>query len=461
MFLLFVGLNVFSQQIINNDFEEWYEKFYYNEPEGGYYTSNLMAYVNAGMGNVIKTTDAVNGSYALRLETIISPSGPIQGMAFIGQPGNNGISGGMPYTDKPDSLVAFIKYNIQPNDTALIGVLLKNNGQVVGVVSQKITGVQTQYIRFSAPFTYMSPLNPDSIIVVFMSSLPGGTPVQGSYIVIDNVQLINANAQLPNNSFENWFEIKTEEAIGWESLNFLCKTIPSVTKTTDSYSGQYAMKIENVELMMGDTAGIITNGYFTYNNQFIGGGLKINANPKKLSFYYKYFPETQNDFGLVAVSLFNQGIIDTTIFGILTASYEYTYYEILFHDSISNYDTLNITLLAGMYGEQSSSLGNILIVDNFNIEYYSSSSTNELSKAVQNIIAYPNPFDSEISIFINNDFSNKFYVYVYDYTGKKVYEKFQTDNLIKITNKEVYVAGLYKVVIISKNNLYKATIIKK
>jgi len=210
--ILSISFNLNAQQIINSDFENWSQKII-NEPDS-FLTSNTM--VNTDSGNVIQVTDSYHGLFAAKIETVLSGNDTIQGMILIGTPGNQTINGGIPFTGTPDSISGYVKYDIQPNDTAFFIVAFKKDGIMIGQAVANFYGTQSTYKRFSIP-TYLIELNPpDTMVAIITSSNLDPPQIPGSTITIDSITFLHSSQQFPNQDFENWTEVETgEDPVGW------------------------------------------------------------------------------------------------------------------------------------------------------------------------------------------------------------------------------------------------------
>ena len=145
---LFVSSFSFAQQISNGGFENWTVNTLYEEPDS-FLSTNSWVYTSNGSGNVTKSTSAYHGLYAAQLTTVQTPSDTMFGGLFIGSPGNQDVNGGIPYTGQPDSISVYVKYNIQPNDTAFFIVAFKNSGNMISMAVKTFIGTQLTYKRIS------------------------------------------------------------------------------------------------------------------------------------------------------------------------------------------------------------------------------------------------------------------------------------------------------------------------
>ncbi len=139
--------------------------------------------------------DVHSGTYAIKLITKsvfgIKANGIASTATLVTTP-PYGVSGGIPYTQRPDSLVGWYKY--APASAADSGfaelVLLGANNDTIGIgrFNTPNSGV-TAYTRFSEPITYYSP---DSPVLAYwiLTSSDGVNPVVNSALFIDDIDLI-------------------------------------------------------------------------------------------------------------------------------------------------------------------------------------------------------------------------------------------------------------------------------
>ena len=291
----------FAQTVPNGGFENWYNNIYFEEPNFGI-TSNLQSYFSTQSGNVSKSTDAFDGNFAAKLTSVATPDDTLPGVIIIGTPNGSGISGGIAINVRPDSLKCYAKFNIEPNDTAVLVVGFRKFGFIdpIGFVQLKFAGVQTTYQEYKALITWVDATTvPDTLFGYFSSSNIDQNPsIPGSEIYLDNIGFTGA-VGAPSTNFETWTTVQSLEPENWWTPNFiLINQTPCVTQSADAHSGQYALKIENVLSGFGDTIGFASNGYF-FDDDF-AGGMAVVQNPVKVTGYYKYSP-VGNDTALVGI----------------------------------------------------------------------------------------------------------------------------------------------------------------
>ena len=463
--ILFFGLNVEGQNIPNSGFENWSNVQYFEDPDG-FTTTNFVSYFADGVANATKTTDSYSGSYALKLETLDTDEGPIAGAAFIGLLGNGAIIGGIPFTERPDSLTGYVKYNVAGIDTAYVAVLFKKFGAPLGICFVQLTGNQNGYQYFSQPINWLIPIiSPDTLAIGIISSTLFGVPVPGSTITVDNLQFVGANTPFPNGDFENWTEFASEEADEWVSSNIF--TLPesdlSVTKTTDSHEGSFAARIENQVTVWDDTLSFITNGTIGENGPT--GGIAVDDVPDILSGYYKYIPIGQ-DSALAGMVLYHYnttlGITET-----LDSSYiklppanQYTYFEVpVEYYTLPEPDTINIAFSAGNLDDGFVGLGSVLYIDALEITYKPHIvSVNDNMENTEPAI-YPNPVSDRLFFEFANLIHQPIEVLILNANGKLIKSK-DTSYAGKLSiDVENMNAGLYFYTINAGDKSYKGKFI--
>lgn len=404
-FAISLSLTSFSQAIQNAGFENWNNNVYYSEPDG-FSTRNIQAYFLSGQGNTTQSSDAQHASSSLRLETIVSGGDTVAGIATVGMAGPLGLYGGVPYTDMPDSLVAYVKYNVMPGDTAVFGIGFKDNGALVGQAFMQFMGSQNTWLRVSAPAQYGT-LSVDTLVAIISSSSLEINGVPGSYLMVDNVQLIGASQPFPNQSFENWTDVSVEEPDNWNTLNLfsLLGGPISVTKSTDAHGGNFAARVETIDID-GDTLGFLFNGDLAEDGPH--GGMAVNANPKKLNGFYKYTPTGLDTAlaGLVAYS-YNSTLdslipVDSALVQ-LTSTAGYTSFEVsLTYNGFPPIDTLGILFSASNALEEGfyQGVGSVLLLDDLSLEYFPAS-VEEVDNSLP-IAIYPNPVKSVLYLQYGN-----------------------------------------------------------
>jgi len=201
IFSLFYSFNIFSQtQIPNGNFETWTN----NEPT---------PWINSidALGNTIYTSiqssDAFQGNSAVKLTSQTSFSQFIPGLITLGEINfsNQTLTGGIPYSDRPDGISFFFKYEPTGTDTMMFGAFLtKLNTEnstidTIGLTGYLNSDTYSTYTEIQLPFIYQSDEIPDTLNIIFTSSGFNGNT--GSSLYLDSISMINGTIVSPTFCF--------------------------------------------------------------------------------------------------------------------------------------------------------------------------------------------------------------------------------------------------------------------
>lgn len=413
----------FTQDIPNGGFETWTPTTYFEEPNQ-YATSNSLTYLLGDTVNVTKSTDSHSGNFAARLETLALGSDTVQGLLMIGEISGQNITGGVPFNDRPDSLVGYVKYNLQGGDNLYIVCLFTRQGLPLGGIEATYSGTQNNYTRISIPIDWVIPfLTPDTLKVVIANTSDMNSGHAGSVVYVDQFQFIGTSLPFPNGGFEDWTMLSGEEPDSWTTMNYITSTSgsPYATRTNDNHSGSWAIRIQNKTSFIGQMIGFMTNGEFQGYDW--SGGLAVDANPSLISGYYKYNP-VSSDTALAGITTYWYDPTGDSLVQVeqkllkLNAASTYTYFEVpLEYHASPLVDTVNITFAAGNYlGTMYE--GSVLLLDDIQIEYYPVS-VPENPPGEQAFHVFPNPAKDHIDMILTENDGNLVYR-LFDATGKEV-----------------------------------------
>ncbi|HKC67768.1 MAG TPA: T9SS type A sorting domain-containing protein [Bacteroidia bacterium] len=293
----------FGQTIPNGGFENW-TTIQYQEPTG-YQTSNSKNNGPQNPGNVVKTTDAYHGSYAIQLNTVLIAGDTSFAYFANGDPGQNPPAGGIPYTQKPTGIRFYYKSNIIGTDSAIVLVMFKKAGVSIGNYFYKIGATKTAYTLFSQPFNLST--TPDSLVFGMASSnafLPiKGNP--GNMFQVDSISFTGVTQQPTgfNGDLELWQTHSTSSINGWVSNNG--GDASGITQTTDKYTGTYAVELQTMGPSFGGSNQVQPGGLMTgnpVNNGPPTGGHPYTNQIDTLVFYYKYIPADPADSANVSIN---------------------------------------------------------------------------------------------------------------------------------------------------------------
>lgn len=175
----FVGVGI-TQQVPNSNFELWASTSFEKPAEWMTFFSDTV------VASVEKTTDKYAGVYAAKVTTMFFGSQLIN-TTFNGRQGDDGPTGGNPFSLQTDTLIGYYKYIPQGGDTAMAMIQFRKDGLTIDWRTQYLAPAST-YTQFSLPFDLS--IAPDSIVVFLASSTWNATPANvGSILYVDEVQL--------------------------------------------------------------------------------------------------------------------------------------------------------------------------------------------------------------------------------------------------------------------------------
>lgn len=396
-----------NAQLLNGSFENW-STVQYNDP-AEWHNGNEESVPTIGSACVTEVA-GVTGS-AIRLETMVNENDTAQAFFTNGDPMSG--EGGVPCASQPTSITGNIRYNIPGNDTALILIMFKKNGAVVGqnVIQIKGTGIQNSFAPFSYPVT--SSVAPDSVIIAATSSnlLGNGGVEVGSFIEIDDLAFAGAAVAIPNGDFESWSTSTVDFVSDWNSNG-------DVQRTMDSQDGTYAIKLTTVDYGNGDIgAGQVSNGYYSQNGPV--GGFPYTLTSDTLCGYYKYITSGSDSADISVTGTVNNSIIGGGFLSFGPVS-QYTYFEIPIYFG-SAPDSLQINFSSSHWPYSGNSIGSTLYIDNLALrsQLTAGISKNE-NKNPFSAYVFPNPSSHLISIRTEQNLYGTSVVSVYDVSGSLV-----------------------------------------
>jgi Secretion system C-terminal sorting domain len=180
----------------NANFESWVSHTNYND---------------ASQWNDLNSTTGILGFYTLYQDNVTVKSGTYSAqlvtnyysLLSLTVPGvlttgtinttNYTISGGLPYTLRPDSIIGWYQYVSVSNDHANCEFYLfgSSNTDTIGQAFYRspTTNVST-WTRFSLPVTYTSVATPQTALWIFSSSIDQNSGHAGSQLIIDSIGLV-------------------------------------------------------------------------------------------------------------------------------------------------------------------------------------------------------------------------------------------------------------------------------
>lgn len=206
LILLFVVVNAFAQNPTPNPgFENWSQTGNYFNPDGWNNLNSQTAILGIlTCSRVTAAADIHSGTYAMKLTTRsvfgITANGIASTATLVTTP-PYGVTGGIPYTLRPDSITGWYKYNpASASDSGFFQFVLQGSaGDTIGLVKLCTPNAPvSNYTRFSAPITYFSSATPTNSYWI-LSSSDGTNPVVNSALFVDDISLVfNPTSSLNN-----------------------------------------------------------------------------------------------------------------------------------------------------------------------------------------------------------------------------------------------------------------------
>ncbi len=112
---------------------------------------------------------------------------------------NGDIDGGVPYTQKPATLKGWYKYNPNGTDTALVSVWFKKNGVNFGGGKLELSTQKQVWTLFEVSLSYQPNITPDTMNIMFSSSILEDNLPIGSSLEIDHIWLEGGSLGVNNN----------------------------------------------------------------------------------------------------------------------------------------------------------------------------------------------------------------------------------------------------------------------
>ena len=208
-----------AQEIPNGDFELWSIQVLFERPDD-WDNGN---YQDAPVVTTTKVTGAPEGQFAAHLETQILDDDTAFGYVLLGRIDETPVAG-VPHGTDVAAVECWLRYDLQPGDTALALAVCWSGGTIVSSGEWRYQGQQTTWMQqtFTLP---LAATNVDSVVVAFASTDPftEGIAQQGSWVEVDDVHLTHPNVPtpdaLPNAGFEDWSDVSAEDPDGWASYN--------------------------------------------------------------------------------------------------------------------------------------------------------------------------------------------------------------------------------------------------
>ena len=367
----------------------------------------------------ITRVDSYNGTYAVQLRS--KEESP--GMIFIADidPGVP-ISGGLPYSSRPDSLGLWCDYDISDGDTALVVLQLKAEGEHVADTIYKITGTsgeEFQYLKYGIHYTGSG--TPDTLILI-ISNTDGRTGKYDphSILAVDDISFSNSEEPVPNQDMESWTEENRYKAPGWSSVDDFNPGYPFlVDRTSEAYAGEYALKLSNRQ----------EEDQVRFGRVYTGDNIESDRPAFPVYFrheicygFYKFYPD-HNDSLFLTVNFYKNGQVigfSREVVSEAAPDYQMFSFEISYaEEEIPDSASIEIAIGNDRYTPGSSN--SYAVIDNITFDGIMASVENDQIGYERNDISirlFPNPVSDVLHIEIEGGIPDRYEIYITDLMGK-------------------------------------------
>jgi hypothetical protein len=193
-------------QIPNAGFENWTSAGSYNNPDNWDQLNAMTS--SASIYTCTKGTPGQTGSAYIKLVSkTVGTMGVMPGIATTGMinMSNFSVTGGFPFTQRPQSLTGAWQYMASGSDAGFVAVYLtKWNSSMgmrdtVAMAMQNLSGMVMSWTSFSINLMYTKGGFPDTAQIILSSS--GMVPVANSYLYADNLAFTGSIAGIKENKF--------------------------------------------------------------------------------------------------------------------------------------------------------------------------------------------------------------------------------------------------------------------
>lgn len=239
---------------------------------------------------------------------------------------------------------------------------------------------------------------------------------------------------IPNNSFENWVTMYNPK--NWETTNMLLPLgVNNCSRSTNSHTGMYALKLETINMEGLLVPGVATLGTIGFNNTT--GGIPFDSKPIALRGYYVH--PTNGDEVLIGIEFYKNGEeIGDGVWTSTDSVADYTEFviPITFYTN-QNPDTLNITILTDQYDTISS-----LLIDGLEMKYQATGVSP--FEGENKFVCYPNPGSGLITFEFENESQAQIEIYSLD--GRLV-KSIETHTISTLVDLSFCRPGMYSVIV--------------
>lgn len=249
---MFIGYVAISQTAMpNGEFENWQDV---ESPES-WDASNIHDTYLGFPVNIItveQSNDSYSGNFSVRMQSMQIMTGfPISpGFITLGtfwysiSPQDGGASGGIPFTERPDSISGYYKSTVTSGDYTSVHLDLWNSNGTVGTAIFQNGNSVADWTYFSAPIDYANAETPDSINIIISSSdfYNQANIKNGSTLYLDDLSFVYNGVSIRNVNFNQNVIVGAGNENIFVKTNFAEPIIAEISLFT--ISGQLVLSLE-------------------------------------------------------------------------------------------------------------------------------------------------------------------------------------------------------------------------
>ncbi len=264
------------------------------------------------LGNVQITTDKAEGKNGLRLfNDLDKGTFGVFSNAII----QEGIQGGIPYTERPLTFQFMAKYDMDTMNGAVVVCAFKSKGNIIGTASADIYGNSNgQFVLKSVPITWYSFDAPDSILIIGTTAeLDGGQVFDNGYMIIDSLHFRSVtvkHAAPVNPGFEVSDTSRSFRPESWVTVDDFIESMGQslplqlATRVAGGYEGNWCTRLSNGGFDGDYLPGAMFVGR-TFND-LEKPTFRVTEKSTYLNGYYKYTPK-DGDQAYIMLTMFKDG----------------------------------------------------------------------------------------------------------------------------------------------------------
>jgi len=388
-------------------------------------------------GDSITRVAGYTGNYAIRLAS--------DQFALLGTMNDNGSSngegpkfmGGCPFSARPDSIIVYMNYQIDQSDTSAVLVYLHAGDSVIVKDFNFISGSSGgSFIRMAFPLNYQSSLMPDSLVLGFVTAVPGNQNTNVSnpsnFMIVDNVSFTPTSPPVCNGDFENWFSFPYDNPLGWHYLHTVFidendfAASQKVIKVINNPPDDYALELRNVRV-----DGFTFNPELSTspNMDFLGPTTKGFAVSRRYDYvngFVKFFPDNGDTLEIILLTYLNGNDAGRAIYYISDTIAEFTPFDIKIVYNNENIIPDSATFVLRTKSRQNLGMSRAYF-DKFSFDGLWASLPEIIVNAEnhipeEKINLYPNPGNEKLIVSGNYIDTDKFKIDVYDISGRIIFK---------------------------------------